>query len=1207
MECDVVPNCTPEVDPLGNLENCESLSDESCSYGENALNAQLILSSTDNVFIPATNLKIETTSPPKPQIKHNHSLRKSLARTTQSSPSTNVAVTSTASPASTMREVLASIPGFSIKPHRRSNKKMSTAAQVEQIREGCIDLETPDSILVTNFRTNLRALLNKHTFSLLPPLYQYKLVQLLPTVDRPPIGPDSPSIRLNSSSLNNEFFARACLEWCERLSEGEFIPENQLKLKTEAEKEKSKLDPWKLKHFEPIWGERGQSQSNRQPLKTPVNFKNTTVDPVTSSSTTQANKSLSPNSLAQRRTRTVGAVTRSSAAVQNIESPTKVSNPVPDLLPLRTKSQPKPVEEVITTTEINETVVVDAGSSLSSPTDTLKSPTKKKMSEPQQSSGVVDKCSLQNIQPEAIPIPAEQQCKRAPKRSVSPENGNGKVSKYNNVHDTVDCKVNEVEGEVMADVAHLPATNECESVFGASTDYIDIKLEEFQKSDDAPSSTPSHSEPMKIESSDIAEQNLTDNVNFIDSESIKVEYPIGIDDIHDINLEHVTNKFNTSSIASDNLSAFCTNDDKLDSIYKIQNFEGVLQLQPNLLTLQREQCELVSSMQIEEIDDIIGEVNVPCDDSSDSNAPLVDCSGENSADTAVEELEPTIQNLDPMEDDPIEQKFTDAENYVLESGEISADSGGSNSLPVDSKLNRNDELFAVAMARAFDTVPGNVGMTVVTPTTNTEVIPMQETLEVRLKESTYQVVSDWPFAVKMENICQDNIESSDSYGDCKPMQANTKQPTQHPIYSTASQVKLELEVTLTPEAEVSSTVASNNSNNSCDSDQSNDDQLKSTSSKCIPTVIPPTTIVCLPSLVTVPNLTGQQTTNSQQTTYLGSVNNPQQKSLPTPNSYNNNFQRISMNQVVQPQRTTAVVASSSAVPYLSLATTQPLRAVPNTQQIRQKIPVKGGRGRTSSNRPPPGAVNLERSYQICQAVIQNSPNRHQLKAHLKPPPALFGSNVKKDENTSNTGNKTMNGQPRVAFSKKGFVQRQPSPVLVRHVFTTNQGIPVSMAVLPSGMHPQNYQSDSQQITTSHPSGQYILVQRAVPGENPAPRASSAPPAQNQQTITTSHTQMSSRGRPASVDVDPQNESMQEVQHIVESNTGTQSITRKVPNQGFVYGDLSMDSSYQHYSGENTPPNCACALNPMVICQQCGAFCHDECMGSSKLCLTCVIR
>lgn len=47
-----------------------------------------------------------------------------------------------------------------------------------------------------------------------------------------------------------------------------------------------------------------------------------------------------------------------------------------------------------------------------------------------------------------------------------------------------------------------------------------------------------------------------------------------------------------------------------------------------------------------------------------------------------------------------------------------------------------------------------------------------------------------------------------------------------------------------------------------------------------------------------------------------------------------------------------------------------------------------GRGnRGGGNRPPPGAINLERSYQICQAVIQNSPNRHQLKAQLRPPPS----------------------------------------------------------------------------------------------------------------------------------------------------------------------------------------------------------------------------
>lgn len=44
----------------------------------------------------------------------------------------------------------------------------------------------------------------------------------------------------------------------------------------------------------------------------------------------------------------------------------------------------------------------------------------------------------------------------------------------------------------------------------------------------------------------------------------------------------------------------------------------------------------------------------------------------------------------------------------------------------------------------------------------------------------------------------------------------------------------------------------------------------------------------------------------------------------------------------------------------------------------------------NNQRPPPGTVNLERSYQICQAVIQNSsnPNRHQLNNQLKPPPQM---------------------------------------------------------------------------------------------------------------------------------------------------------------------------------------------------------------------------
>ena len=143
-----------------------------------------------------------------------------------------------------------------MKPRKRSHKKLSTAAQLAQTKEGRIDLETADSILV---QTNLRALLNKYTFSLLPPLYQSKLVQLLPSVDRPTTtsssssSNDTTSVKLNASTLNNEFFARACSEWRERLTDGQFTSENQQKLKAETEKERSRLDPWKIKHFEPFW------------------------------------------------------------------------------------------------------------------------------------------------------------------------------------------------------------------------------------------------------------------------------------------------------------------------------------------------------------------------------------------------------------------------------------------------------------------------------------------------------------------------------------------------------------------------------------------------------------------------------------------------------------------------------------------------------------------------------------------------------------------------------------------------------------------------------------------------------------------------------------------------------------------------------------------------------------------------------------------
>ena len=56
----------------------------------------------------------------------------------------------------TMREVLASIPGF--KTTKRTTRNLSAAAQIQRAQEGCVDLQNPSSILA---KANLRGILNK--------------------------------------------------------------------------------------------------------------------------------------------------------------------------------------------------------------------------------------------------------------------------------------------------------------------------------------------------------------------------------------------------------------------------------------------------------------------------------------------------------------------------------------------------------------------------------------------------------------------------------------------------------------------------------------------------------------------------------------------------------------------------------------------------------------------------------------------------------------------------------------------------------------------------------------------------------------------------------------------------------------------------------------------------------------------------------------
>ncbi|XP_043118485.1 putative Polycomb group protein ASXL2 isoform X2 [Puntigrus tetrazona] len=133
---------------------------------------------------------------------------------------------------------------------RKVSQRTSRLSARQLRRNKCeIDVETPDSILVN---TNLRALINKHTFSMLPTECQQKLLKMLPEVDQQ--ASMDGALKVTSSALNNEFFTSAAQSWKERLSEGEFTPELRLRMRQEIEKEK-KVELWKEHFFESYYGE----------------------------------------------------------------------------------------------------------------------------------------------------------------------------------------------------------------------------------------------------------------------------------------------------------------------------------------------------------------------------------------------------------------------------------------------------------------------------------------------------------------------------------------------------------------------------------------------------------------------------------------------------------------------------------------------------------------------------------------------------------------------------------------------------------------------------------------------------------------------------------------------------------------------------------------------------------------------------------------
>ena len=79
------------------------------------------------------------------------------------------------------------------------------------------DLETPASIIAN---VNIKQLLTPAAFDSLPTHYQNELIRLLPETDKIRVDDDSHAMSVNS--LSNEFFAKSCVEYRDRLRNGEF-------------------------------------------------------------------------------------------------------------------------------------------------------------------------------------------------------------------------------------------------------------------------------------------------------------------------------------------------------------------------------------------------------------------------------------------------------------------------------------------------------------------------------------------------------------------------------------------------------------------------------------------------------------------------------------------------------------------------------------------------------------------------------------------------------------------------------------------------------------------------------------------------------------------------------------------------------------------------------------------------------------------------
>ena len=144
----------------------------------------------------------------------------------------------------------------SCKPTKKRGRP-SHKRQILEIREERkINLQTSDSVVAA---TNLKSILTLETLKSLPTECQSQLVKLLPKLDQVTNKADG-ILEVRDTALSNEYFARFCTQYLEKLSDNKLSDDAVEQAKSDTTKELSRLDPWKLKNYEPIWGQKLISQ-----------------------------------------------------------------------------------------------------------------------------------------------------------------------------------------------------------------------------------------------------------------------------------------------------------------------------------------------------------------------------------------------------------------------------------------------------------------------------------------------------------------------------------------------------------------------------------------------------------------------------------------------------------------------------------------------------------------------------------------------------------------------------------------------------------------------------------------------------------------------------------------------------------------------------------------------------------------------------------